>query len=627
MREGERMARFHIGRHLATALLICFLVCVCTTAALAVGGGGSPDPDDSAGPRACGGQRKGKKAGGDDDGCGSPVGSVNTFTGDLTIDDIPVWYEAVGEAMPFTISYSAQGGGGASMGEHWTHNFNARIITDGPYGQYLEYGNGWKYYFASDGEGGYLSPVGIYDGMSAWGTGIQVTIRSKKRCCGRRGGGGGGGGGGRLWRSLPPDLSDIYFDQVGLLTEIEDPDGLTWTLTYNAADRLTTITDPLGRDTTLSYTNGLLTQVTVPGGLYATFQYDTHDPKRLWKITDAAGDTYTFGYSGTRVTSITGPSGKQVWYTYGTFNNKTVVTAAGITDVSESTETYTYTEKTTSGQLWVDVTEEKDSLDRVTRYIYEFDTDDTDGAYYGTLLEVIADQGGLNLRHTLAYDSERRVIAERDSYTAETGGKDHVDRYYYGDSSNPNQVTKFIDAENWTGSPSTSPAYLYTYDGLGNLTDMVTPEGRVAEIAYVTGTKRVSSVTIEDEDINGDPVDRITSFGYWGSGTGYRLPAEDHHRCAEQHHHALLRLQRLPRLHRSAVGKRHRGNLQFGRRYHRGDRRKRQHHLLRPRRAPSPGADHLRRCRRGAEEPVLRLDLLRPRSGHRREWPHHEVRL
>jgi hypothetical protein len=100
MRGRESMARVHMSRYLAAALLACFLMCICTAPALAVGGGGSHDPNDSAGPRACGeGQDKGKKAGGDD-GCGSPVGSVNTFTGDLTITDIPVWYESVGEAIP-----------------------------------------------------------------------------------------------------------------------------------------------------------------------------------------------------------------------------------------------------------------------------------------------------------------------------------------------------------------------------------------------------------------------------------------------------------------------------------------------------------------------------------------------
>ncbi|NIN11998.1 MAG: hypothetical protein GTO61_11465, partial [Gemmatimonadales bacterium] len=63
----------------------------------------------------------------------------------------------------------------------------------------------------------------------------------------------------------------------------------------------------------------------MPGGHYASFQYDSYVPKRLWKITDAVGDTYTFGYDGTLVTSITGPDGRQVWYQYGTFNNKTVL--------------------------------------------------------------------------------------------------------------------------------------------------------------------------------------------------------------------------------------------------------------------------------------------------------------
>jgi YD repeat-containing protein len=405
------------------------------------GGGPTPDPDDSPGPGAgCGGGgSSGGGGGGGGDPCGSPVHTVNPFTGDLVIWDIPVSYASVGAFPPFYVSYSAQTSDSGPLGDRWTHSFHARIIDDSPYGAWVVYGNGNRYYYPSDGQGGYISPEGVFDELRKDVEYFTRTSGDDSCTCPP----------GEVTSRIdidhlmslrpPPSPSDHAvqkFSLSGRLLSITDPAGLEWDLSYNVGGELTTITDPAGRNTTLQYTGGLLTKVTVPGGLYATFQYDSHSPKRLWKITDAVGDTYTFGYSGTRVTSITGPDGRQIWYQYGTFNNKTVLSATGITGVTDSTVTCDYSEET-SGELYVDITQTKDEADRVVRHIYEFTDDPGSGRYYGTELMVIVDPDGVDARSAYAYDSEERVVQMRDSYEPETGGKPHRHFFYYENQDHP----------------------------------------------------------------------------------------------------------------------------------------------------------------------------------------------
>jgi RHS repeat-associated protein len=437
---------------------------------------------------------------------GSPTDEINTFTGNLTIEDTPVSYQGVGEAIPFTVSFNSQSGQTGTLGDRWTHSYNLKVTDDGTNGALVLEGNAWEHYYSGTG---YTSPPGIFDSL------------------GKRYYQGGWIG----WRVIRPNHQELYFDTSGNLTEIHDKDGLVTTLSYTSG-RLTTITDPLGRQTTLQYTSGLLTQVTVPGGLYATFQYDNYTPKRLWKITDAAGQTYTFGYSGTRVTSITDPSGRQVWYQYYTFNGKYVVVATGITGDADYDVTYDYGVQG-NGTLFTDITALKDGADRVTRHVHEHTDDPGSGRYYGAILSVVEDCGDashLNATQAWAYDSNFRMVRYRDSYQPETGGKAHRHFYYYADANNPDKMTKYIDPEdsdanpNDTGTPSANcPGYLYQYDSRGNLTEETTPEGRVADYTYFAGTSRLASVIIRDEDVNGNPVDRTTSYTYWDSSKAYQL--------------------------------------------------------------------------------------------------------
>ena len=127
-----------------------------------------------------------------------------------------------------------------------------------------------------------------------------------------------------------------FYDGTGKLTSVEDKYGAKQTYTYNytingGIGTLTSlvITDPNGRTMTISYTNGLITQVTDPAGNQYNYGYDTTvgDPGygNLTSFTYAYNNPYApIGSNGTR----------QVTYLYGDTAFPHALT--GILDENES---------------------------------------------------------------------------------------------------------------------------------------------------------------------------------------------------------------------------------------------------------------------------------------------------
>jgi RHS repeat-associated protein len=100
---------------------------------------------------------------------------------------------------------------------------------------------------------------------------------------------------------FPDDTVFVYNIPLGttslqpFLIEIRDPHGQKLTFGYDLNVRLTTITDALGRATTLTYNvQGLVTQAMDPFGRFATFEYDAN--RNLVKITDMAGYSSSLSY-------------------------------------------------------------------------------------------------------------------------------------------------------------------------------------------------------------------------------------------------------------------------------------------------------------------------------------------
>lgn len=90
----------------------------------------------------------------------------------------------------------------------------------------------------------------------------------------------------------------VFSYVTGSLTSIVDRNGNTTNLTYDAANRLTTATDPAARHLYFAYANGsstLVTSVTSDFGISTSYTYDNQG--RLTQVTEPDQSTFNFDYN------------------------------------------------------------------------------------------------------------------------------------------------------------------------------------------------------------------------------------------------------------------------------------------------------------------------------------------
>ncbi len=151
----------------------------------------------------------------------------------------------------------------------------------------------------------------------------------------------------------------------------------TTTYTYNSTGQLTSIADPNGATTTLSYTSGKLTSVTDSTGRSLTFAYGTNG--LVSSVTDPLSRTATYGYDGTgQLTSVTDPMSRVTSFTYDTGGAHLLLT---MTDPNGGVTTNVYD----SGGR---VTQQTDPAGRVTTYAY------TGNNFSGTGTTTVTDPDG-----------------------------------------------------------------------------------------------------------------------------------------------------------------------------------------------------------------------------------------
>lgn len=88
--------------------------------------------------------------------------------------------------------------------------------------------------------------------------------------------------------------SKIQYNAIGLQTHRIDRNGNATLYTYNNEERLISITDPVGKITTLVYEGGKLSTITDPVGRVSQFEYDANGD--FVKVTFPDGTFKTFGY-------------------------------------------------------------------------------------------------------------------------------------------------------------------------------------------------------------------------------------------------------------------------------------------------------------------------------------------
>lgn len=258
---------------------------------------GSPNPDDPGSPCPAG--------------CGCPMcgHAIKESSVSLMLADRPVGYlPAVGPSARVRITYNQredsqpQNFNFFNVSQKWTLNWLS-YVTDDPnnpganVSRYIS--GGGAYYYT-----GYSSSTGRF---AAQVTNGSVLIRTSSNPIIYR-------------RELRNGAIEIYAQSDGsigfprriFLTQVIDPQGNALTLNYDGQQRLTSLTDAIGRQTTFTYGLAsqplLITRITDPFGRSANLSYDLSG--RLASITDVIGLTSSFTYdSNSLVNSLTTPYG------------------------------------------------------------------------------------------------------------------------------------------------------------------------------------------------------------------------------------------------------------------------------------------------------------------------------
>lgn len=255
---------------------------------------GPPPPPDDNGPPA---------------GCPLCVYNIGEATVSLSLSDTPVGYSPpIGPSAKVQITYNQREDSQPAvfnffnLSPKWTLNWLSYVTDDPahPGASVSRYIAGGGAYFYT----GYQSRTGQFAGQNDDGS--MLVLASTAPITYRR--------------QMGDGSVEIYAQSNGsvsyprniFLSQVIDPQGNALTLNYDNQQRLTSLTDAVGRQTTFTYGLTarplLITSITDPFGRSAAFTYDSN--YRLSSITDIIGLTSSFTYdANSLVNALTTPYG------------------------------------------------------------------------------------------------------------------------------------------------------------------------------------------------------------------------------------------------------------------------------------------------------------------------------
>lgn len=254
-----------------------------------------------------------------------------------------------------------------------------------------------------------------------------------------------------------------YDEKQGMLSQVEASTGKVLEFTYQDADQgdhLLVKTITLPDRSTLNYAyNGLylisMTRKSADGSQNVVYKY-SWEAKKVSTIYDAENNAYGLAYdSSGRVQALTFPDGEKTVLSYDNVNKKTIITKKTSSGGTILTETMSWND---SGNIVSYV----DALGRKSIYTYENNclvSTSTEAEWETVENGKVVFHTGTKTSRT-DYDSLGNVKKDTD----ENG---NVTSYTYGDSGNPNLVTKEVTTNNGTLITDTR----YTYDNVGRITE------------------------------------------------------------------------------------------------------------------------------------------------------------
>lgn len=240
----------------------------------------------------------------------------------------------------------------------------------------------------------------------------------------------------------------------------------------------TNIIDPLGRATSIAYSNSIdlvsISQTTEFGVKQTVAQFIYNTMHRPIFYTDAAGETTQFAYNGAgQPTSITNAKGEVTSYSYsGTGDLLNVTNANGQTQASYTYDAFSRVLTSTDSEGWT-VTYAYDAADRVTRVTYPDGTSDSFGY---DKLDLFAYRDRLGRNWSYAHDANRRLVSV-------------VDPDGQSISLGYNENGQLTLLEDFNGNPTS-----WDYDVEGRVISKIYADSSTVVTSYETTTSRVQSV-------------------------------------------------------------------------------------------------------------------------------------
>ncbi len=308
------------------------------------------------------------------------------------------------------------------------------------------------------------------------------------------------------------DGANWTFDGAGRLVRQADRNGNAVTVSRDSQGRMTSITDPVGRQLALTYDGVSLRITTLTDQLGRAVRYSYDGAGRLMTVTDPAGGSTTYGYDiAGRLSSITDPRGitflrneydaagrvsRQTQSDGGTFAfsytlTSGVVTQTSVTDPRGHSTTSRFN---VAGHLL----SQTDAMGQTNTFDRQLGTN---------LLLSVTDSLGRKVSFT--YDINGNVTTVLDP-------KGNIRAFAY--ESIFNRLTSFIDPLGNTAR--------FEYDTSGNLTSVIDPVGQTTTIAYnpfgqpTTTTDALGNTTRFEYDASGnlvaltDPLGQVISHTY-----------------------------------------------------------------------------------------------------------------
>lgn len=374
---------------------------------------------------------------------------IDVASGNFFYTDVDVSIPTIGFPLEIRRTYNNQAatvaGGDFGAGWTWTFGTNLNTAADAFGGVVWEQADGAKNYFKKNADNTFTGEDGIFSTLVYSPTSQEYTLTHK-------------------------DQTKFVFNSTGKLIQQIDQDGNTTVIARDGSGKIQTVTEPTGRQLTVTYTGSNISQIVDPLG--RTFVYTfASSPAALSTVTrkvSAAGATY---------------ASCSYQYTSYPYQLTTVNECNG----DKLVQTYDASKRVTTQRLNDNYTQ---------RFTYGPGTDGPSGLTFSAGSTGVADQRGR--MHVYFYLSKSNKVFE----------------HWHEQSTNGSQYWWYsADLWSYVGYLQTSHRDIdqktttYKWDERGNLLEELRPGTRKTTFTYDAFNNRTSVK---------DNLNRITSFQYDG---------------------------------------------------------------------------------------------------------------